>query len=117
MNKPSWLTKEHESGWDNVKAAFSRDWEQTKHDFGSKKAPDLNQDAGDTVRQATAGAAKAANFSDHEPAFRFGYAAQQNYKSKHPSWNNDLDQQLRNDYGADYDRDRDFIRHAYDRKY
>jgi hypothetical protein len=121
MNRPSWLTTDHDNGWERVKAAFSNDWEQTKHDFGSKTAPDLDQDAGDTIKQATGAegvtSAKPGNFSNHENAFRFGYAAQQNYKSKYPAWNNDLDTQLRTDYGSDYDRDRDYIRHAYDRKY
>ncbi len=38
-----------------VKEALKRDWEQTKHDLGKKGAPDLNQDVGDTVKQATGG--------------------------------------------------------------
>lgn len=116
MNRPSWYTDEHDNGWQRVKNAFSRDWEQTKHDFGSDKARDLNQDAGDTVRQATTGATDAAadTFDNHEPAFRFGYSAQRQYKTSHPTWNNDLDTKLRSDYGSDYDRDRNYIRHAYE---
>ena len=114
MNKPSWYTDEHDKGWNRVKTAFSNDWEQTKHDFGSKSARDLNQDVPDTVKQA-AGTEDA--FSKHEPAFRFGYAAQRNYRSKYPTWNNDLDTTLRKDYGTDYDRDRDNIRRAYEFKY
>lgn len=108
MNRPGWYTDEYDSGWNRVKQAFRNDWEQTKHDFGSKTAPDLGQDVDDTLRQA---------FSGHEDAFRFGYAAQRNYRSKYPQWNNDLDTQLRTDYGADYDRDRDYIRHAYEYRY
>ena len=42
MNKPSWYTDEHDMGWNRVKAAFANDWEQTKHDFGSKTARDLD---------------------------------------------------------------------------
>ncbi|HET7437021.1 MAG TPA: hypothetical protein VFN10_20090 [Thermoanaerobaculia bacterium] len=111
MNKPKWYTDEHDNGWQRVKTAFSRDWEQTKHDFGVKNARELGQDADDTVKQA-AGATD--GFDTHEDAFRFGYAAQSQYKTKHPTWNNDLDTQLRNDYGASYDRDRSYIRHAYE---
>ena len=37
----------------NVKEALGRDWEQTKHDFSKKHGKDLDQDIGDTVRQAT----------------------------------------------------------------
>jgi len=52
MNRPSWWTDENDSGWNRVKAAFGNDWEQTKHDFGSKTSRDLNQDVDDTVKQA-----------------------------------------------------------------
>jgi hypothetical protein len=114
MNRPSWYTDEHDSGWNRVKAAFANDWEQTKNDFGSKTARDLGQDVDDTVKQA-AGTSDA--FENHEQAFRFGYAAQRQYKSKYPTWNNDLDTQLRKDYGTDYDRDRAYIQHAYEYRY
>ena len=114
MNRPSWYTDEHDSGWNRVKAAFANDWEQTKRDFGSKTDRDLGQDVDDTVKQAASGAGGAEN---HEQAFRFGYAAQRQYKTKYPTWNNDLETQLRNDYGADFDRDRSYIRHAYEYRY
>lgn len=35
-----------------AKEALKRDWEQTKHDV-TRKGTDLNQDVGDTVKQAT----------------------------------------------------------------
>jgi hypothetical protein len=114
MNRPGWYKDEYDSSWPRVKAAFANDWEQTKHDFGSDKARDLNQDVDDTVKQAT-GAPDA--FENHEQAFRFGYAAQRNFKTQYPTWNNDLDTQLRKDYGSDYDRDRGFIRSAYEYRY
>jgi hypothetical protein len=109
--RPKWYTDEHDNSWNRVKAAFQNDWEQTKHDFGSKNARDLNQDVPDTLKQA-AGARDA--FENHEQAFRFGYAAQSQYKKQYPMWNTDLDTQLKRDYGADYDRDRDYIRRAYE---
>lgn len=109
--KPEWYNDEHDKGWDNVRTAFRRDWEQTKHDFGSDRARDLNQDAGDTVRQA---AGKEDSFDTHENSFRFGYAAQRQYRTQHPTWNNDLETRLRQDYGNDFDRDRNYIRRAYE---
>jgi len=114
MNRPGWYRDEYDNGWQRVKAAFSNDWEQTKHDFGSKTARDLGQDVDDTVKQAT-GASDA--FENHEQAFRFGYAAQRHFKTQYPNWNNDLDTQLRKDYGSEYDRDRSFIRQAYEYRY
>jgi len=114
MNRPGWYTDDYDNGWQRVKAAFGNDWEQTKRDFGSKKARELNQDVDDTVKQA-AGASDA--FENHEQAFRFGYAAQRHYKTKFPMWNNDLEKQLRNDYGMDFDRDRSYIRHAYEYRF
>ena len=110
-NRPSWYTNEMDSGWDRVKAAFSNDWEQTKHDFGSRTAPDLKQDVPDTIRQASGSEDP---FARHESAFRFGYAANKNYRKQFSTWNSDLENRLRTDYGSDFDRDRDYIRHAYE---
>jgi len=111
MNRPGWFTDDMDSGWQRVKAAFGNDWEQTKRDFGSNNARELNQDVDDTLKQAVSGSDGAEN---HEQAFRFGYAANRHYKAQYPTWNNDLETQLRKDYGNDYDRDRSFIRHAYE---
>jgi hypothetical protein len=113
-NRPDWYKDEHDSAWDRVKVAFKNDWEQTKHDFGSKTARDLNQDVDDTVKQA---AGSEDGFENREQAFRFGHAAQSQYRTQHPTWNDDLDQRLRQDYGSDYDRDRNYIRHSYEYKY
>jgi len=114
-NRPTWYTDEHDSTWDRMKDAFRRDWEQTKHDFGSNTARDLDQDVDDTVKQAV-GAERGSDrsFEDHEPAFRFGHAARRHYGSKHSTWNNDLESSLRSDYGDDWDRDRDDVRRAYE---
>ncbi|HEU4522897.1 MAG TPA: hypothetical protein VFT12_12895 [Thermoanaerobaculia bacterium] len=113
-NRPGWYTEEHDSTWERVKAAFKNDWEQTKNDFGSKSARDLNQDVDDTVKQAS-GSDDA--FENHEQAFRFGHAAQRQYRSQHPTWNNDLETRLRQDYGEHFERDRDNIRRAYEYRY
>jgi len=113
-NRPGWYTDEHDASWSRVKTAFRNDWEQTKHDFGSNTARDLDQDAGDTIRQATG---SEDTFDRHENAFRFGYVAQRHYRSQYPTWNDELDSRLRTDYGSDFDRDRTDIRRAYEYRY
>lgn len=100
--------------WDRVKKAFANDWEQTKADFGSKNARDMDQDVDDTVKQM-AGADDA--FENREQAFRFGFTALQRYRKEHPKWNDTLDAQLRTEYEGDYAADRAYIRHAYDYTY
>ena len=110
-NKPNWFTDEHDSSWNRVKAAFKNDWEQTKHDFGSKSSRDLGQDVDDTAKQAM-GTSDA--FENHEQAFRFGHAAQRQYGTQYRTWNNDLETKLRADYGDSFDRDSSFIRRAYE---
>lgn len=111
--RPSWYTNEHDSTWERVKGAFRNDWEQTKHDFGSDRARDLDQDVDDTVKQM----AGRDDFESHEPAFRFGHAARRHYGTRYATWNDDLERQLRDDYGDDWDRDRTFVRHAYEYRY
>jgi hypothetical protein len=107
---PSWWNAEYDSGWERTKAAFRRDWDQTKHDFGGDE-PDLNQDVNDTVGQA-AGKKPIPppyqpNFDEYEPAVRFGWGARRYYGNRYSSWNNDLESQLRNDWqttaGSDMD--------------
>jgi hypothetical protein len=107
-------TKDDLSAWERVKKAFANDWEQTKADFGVKGARDMDQDVDDTVKQA-AGSDDA--FENREQAFRFGYTAQRRYKTEHAKWSDALEQRLRDDYEGDYDADRRYIRHAYERQY
>lgn len=121
---PSWWNAEYDSGWDRVKAAFRRDWDQTKHDFGGDK-PNLKQNVDDTVGQAAGrrpippGAQP--NFDADEPAYRFGYGARQHYGARYPQWNTQLEDQLRQDWGTaaddddeDWDYYRDSIRRGWD---
>ena len=51
MKNPNWWNDKHEGTWDRIKSAMKRDWEQTKADVSSK-GRDLDQDVGDTVKQA-----------------------------------------------------------------
>ena len=101
---PTWWTSEHDSAWNRIKAAFRRDWEQTKHDFGADK-PDLDQNVDDTVKQAAGKEpippAGVPNFEEYEPAFKFGYGAREHYGSKFVKWDADLENNLKNDYGAE----------------
>ena len=118
----TWWNKDNDSAWDNVKEAFQRDWDQTKHDFGGHR-PDLKQDVPDTVKQA---AGKQAippplqpNFAEHEPAFRFGYGARQHYGKEFPTWDNRLELKLQRDWSPANDADNwnrysEAIRHGYD---
>ena len=110
-HRPTWYTADTDSAWERVKMAFRNDWDQTKHDFGSKTTPDLGQDVDNTVKQA-AGTEDA--FAKHEQAFRFGYGAQRQYRAQYPTWNSDLETKLRDDYGTGYELDRDYIRRAYE---
>lgn len=98
------------TAWERVKKAFANDWEQTKADFGSEDARDMDQDVDDTVKQM-AGADDA--FENREQAFRFGYTSQKRYGTKFPAWNEELDKTLRSEYDGKYEVDRAYIRHAY----
>lgn len=107
-------TDDELSSWERIKKAFANDWEQTKADFGSDEARDMDQDVDDTLKQAV-GADDA--FENREQAFRFGHVAHQRYHNDFDQWNDDLDQRLRQEYPGDYDQDRPYIRHAYVYKY
>ena len=100
-----------------MKAAFRRDWEQTKHDFGGK-APDLNQDVDDTVGQAVGTrpipAGNLPNFEESEPAYRFGYGAHRYYHGRYPEWNDDLEDELRAEWSGDWEKSRTAIRRGWD---
>src|SRR5437763_15683159 len=103
-------TDEELGAWERVKRAFANDWEQTKADFGSKTARDMDQDVDDTIKQM-AGSDDA--FENREQAFRFGYTAQKRYGSKFPMWTDDLENRLRTEYDGNYDTDSTYILRAY----
>lgn len=124
FSNPKWWSPEHDTAWERTKAAFKRDWEQTKHDLG-KKTPDLNQGVKDTVKQAagkeTIPPAGQPNYEVNEPAYRFGHGARSYYGKQHPKWNPELEGRLKQDWNDTYparanqwDNDRDAIRYAWD---
>jgi hypothetical protein len=109
---PKWWTQQHQSSWDRIKAAFQRDWDQTRHDFGGRQ-PDTDQDVDDTIKQA-AGKQPipprgAPTLEEAEDAHRFGYGARSQYGKQFPAWNDQLESQLRRDWTETY-QDREFNR-------
>jgi len=119
---PKWWTKDDDSAWERVKAAFKRDWDQTKHDFGGDE-PDTDQDVDDTVKQA-AGKEPIPprgqpTYEEAEDAYRFGYGARSQYGKRYGKWNDQLERQLQQDWSETYqDREwthyRNSIRRGWD---
>ncbi len=102
---PSWWTPDHSSAWERAKAALSRDWEQTKADV-SDSGHELNQDAGDTLKQAAGKAPippgdvpNSGSWSEAEPSLRFGYGAH-SYRGG-GDWNDELESDLSRDWESD----------------
>jgi len=121
-SNPTWWTKDNDSSWDRVKAAFKRDWDQTKHDMGGKQ-PETRQNANDTMKQAAGKEAIPPRgvpvYEKAEPAYRFGYGARSHYGKKYPTWNSDLENELKRDWSetndeSDWDSDSRYIRSGWD---
>ena len=98
---PSWWTPENETGWNRVKQALKRDWDQTKHDWGGRE-PYTNQKIGNTTRQASGKEAIPPRgqpaYDEIEPAHRFGYGARSYYHNEYPEWDDELEARLKNDW-------------------
>jgi hypothetical protein len=102
---PSWWTESHTSGWERTKEALRRDWEQTKADF-TDGGRELNQDVGDTVKQAAGKqpippgntANPPDSWDDLEPALRYGHGARHYYSNE--EWNDQLESRLRDDWSS-----------------
>jgi len=109
--------------WERVKAAFKRDWDQTKHDLGGNE-PQTNQGVADTVRQAHGTEPIPPRgepvYEKIEPAYRFGYGARLHYGKKYQAWNPELEGELKRDWVASWGRENDwnmdsrFIRSGWD---
>ena len=113
----NWQTSDHLSTWERIKEAFRNDWEQTRSDFGSDRARDLDQDVDDTVKQMLGKESpvnyQTMKFEDQEPAFRYGHSASMHYGKTHQGWNPTLRDELRRDYDGNWERDEPMIRYAY----
>ena len=109
--QPAWWNEHHASAWDRVKEAVRRDWEQTKHDLHIKGGHELNQDVGDTVKQAAGKepippndglnpAKVVGNWDDVELPYEYGYGAREKYGSQHDAWTKDLESTLQKEWEA-----------------
>jgi hypothetical protein len=107
--QPAWWNDQYASGWDRVKEAMRRDWEQTKHDLSIKGGHELNQDLTDTVKQAAGKEAIPSNdrpnppqvigeWNDVELPYQYGYGARDRYGSSHTAWSRDLEDTLRKEW-------------------
>jgi len=129
MNKtinPKWWNDKHAGAWDRVKDALARDWEQTKADFSGTKGQELDQDVGDTVRQAAGrqpippeGYPNPGKFDDFEPGLRFGYSAANEYKSDQ-KWDDRLEMKLKREWedlksGHEWDKFKAAIKRGWER--
>jgi hypothetical protein len=122
---PTWWATDNDTAWDKVKAAFKRDWDQTKHDLGGKQ-PETKQNVNDTVKQASGNQPIPPRgvpvYEKIEPAYRFGYGARSHYGKTHPSWNPALESELRRDWMAsggqenDWTTESQFIHKGWDYK-
>jgi len=109
QKNPKWWNNQYDSAWERVKAAFKRDWDQTKHDVGAHE-PNIHQHVGDTVKQAAGKEAIPSrgvpNYEQTEDAYRFGYGARSHYGKRFPHWDNSLETELQRDWRDTYtDRD------------
>jgi hypothetical protein len=128
MNKPTWWKHEHDSAWDRVKDAMKRDWEQTKSDLtGGRKGTDLDQDVGDTVKQA-AGKEPVPPMSQKnvddkdwkrvEEEHRYGVGAGNQYRES--EWDDKIEGKLRKEWddlksGRTWDEAKTSVRRGWDR--
>jgi hypothetical protein len=124
QKNPSWWTEKHDSAWERTKAAFKRDWDQTKHDMGGDE-PDTDQQVSDTVKQATGNESIPPRgqpaFDDVEPAYRFGYGARSQYGKKYTKWDPALENELKRDWtttypDADWEEQEEYIRSGWEKQ-
>ena len=122
QKNPKWWNTQHESSWERVKAAFKRDWDQTKHDVGGHE-PNTHQHVGDTVKQASGKEPipprGVPNYEQAEYAYRFGYGARQQYGQRFSKWDSSLEEQLARDWkdtyaGIQWDSQKEAVRRGWD---
>ena len=133
---PGWWSEQHTSAWERIKAAFRRDWEQTKADMPGSAGRDLNQNVGDTLKQAAGSAPippanqatrpdyddrpTAGDWERDEGAHRYGFGAQRQYGREHADWDDRLESKLREEWtdlrtGRTWDETRAAVRRGWDR--
>ena len=128
MANPKWWNEEHESTWSRVKSAMKRDWEQTKADVSSK-GRDLDQDVGDTVKQAMGKQPipamnqpnkDADEWDTAEEGVRYGVGARSQYGTDHTDWDDRLEGKLKGEWrdmksGRTWDEVRGAVQRGWDR--
>jgi hypothetical protein len=110
MKNPKWWTEEHTSTWDRVKDAMKRDWEQTKADFSKTAGKELDQSAGDTVKQAAGKEAipgpntpnpkpmKETDWDHAAGRYRYGVGARKQYGGADGRWDDRLEGRLASEW-------------------
>lgn len=124
---PRWWNDTHASGWNRVKEAMKRDWEQTKADFSKKHGQELNQNVGDTVKQMAGKEAVPpmgqpnvdTDWNRVEPAMRYGYGARNYYEKEHADWDDNAENKLKREWndlktGRTWDEVKAHVRHGWD---
>jgi len=107
--QPAWWNDNYASAWDRVKEAMRRDWEQTKHDVHLKGGHELNQNVGDTLKQAAGKEAippadqlnppkVIGEWNDVEIPYRYGFGARDRYGSQYSAWSGELESTLRKEW-------------------
>jgi hypothetical protein len=126
FKNPNWWNEENNSAWERTKAAFKRDWDQTKHDVGGH-APDTDQKIGNTTRQASGKKVipprGVPTYDEAEPAYRYGFGARSKYGAEYPEWDAGLETQLKSEWEViaparrqTWMQDRAIIRRGWDYK-
>ena len=119
---PKWWSAQNDSSWERVKAAFKRDWDQTKHDVGGNE-PDTNQGVTDTVKQASGKQPipprGVPTYEETEAGYRFGYGARSHYGHRFTKWDNSLEAELAKDWretytGMDWERYKAAVQKGWD---
>ncbi|WP_437940544.1 hypothetical protein [Sorangium sp. So ce341] len=121
---PRWWDEHKTSGWERVKEALRRDWEQTKADFTNNKGQELNQDVDDTVKQALGKQpipprhVPNSDWDDVEPGLRYGWGAAGQY-TEHRDWDDRVESKLREEWndlksGRTWDEAKSAVRRGWD---
>lgn len=132
--QPPWWNDSHASAWERVKEAMRRDWEQTRHDLKIKGGHELNQQIGDTMKQA-AGKEPIprddapnppkviGDWNDIELPIEYGYAARVQYR-QYTAWTSELERTLEKEWesgraktAAEWRDVRDHVRKGFEAKH
>jgi hypothetical protein len=123
VSMPKWWVDRTDTTWNRIKAAFRRDWEQTKSDLSLGHAgEELDQNLVDTLKQMSGsdplpptneptGVDLEVSKAEPERAFEVGYNAAAHYSGE---WTPTVESRLRADWtenspGAFWDNNRTYV--------